>query len=239
MQVIISKNYRELSKKARDIIINEIKKNPKSNIAFATGKTPKLVYKELIRANKKKLVDFSKIKAFNLDEYYPIKKSSKQSYNYYLFKNLFNHINIKTSNIYLLNGKAKAPKKECENYEKLLKKNPIDLMILGVGTNGHIAFNEPSSSYNSKTRLVNLNKETLKRNSKYFKGINKVPAKALTIGIKNILAAKKILLLASGKEKVVPIKHLIKGKISKEFPLTYLKKHKSLIVIIDKEAAGI
>ena len=125
-------------------------------------------------------------------------------------------------------------KKECKNYENLLKRNPINIMILGVGVNSHIAFNEPGSNLNSKTRLIKLSRRTIKSN---FKNKKNHPAKALTIGIKNILAAKKVLLLASGKEKEKAINNLIKNKPNKKFPVTFLKKHKNLTLILDKEAA--
>ncbi len=230
MKIIKTKDYKEMSKKASEIIIQEIKKKPTLTIGFASGKTPLGLYKNLTDSYKKSKTDFSKIKAFNLDEYYPIKRNNKKSFHYYLNKNLFNYINIKKTNINLLNSETKSPDKECKNYENKIKKNPIDIQILGVGINGHIAFNEPGSKLNSKTRLINLSKETIK--------INKLKnsTKALTMGIKTIMSAKKIILLASGKNKREAVKHLLKGKENKNWPVTYLKKHKDLIVIIDKGA---
>ena len=198
MKLIKTRNYNEMSEKAADIVINEILKKPNLTIAFATGKTPIELYKNLVKAYRQDEIDFSKIKAFNLDEYYPIKKSNKKSYYYYMFKNLFNHINIKKSNINLLNGETKNPDKECRDYENKIKKNPIDIQILGVGVNGHIGFNEPGSDFNSLTRLVELAD---------FK------EKALTVGIKTIMKSKKIILLASGKNKKSAIRCLIKGNI--------------------------
>ena len=154
MKLLVVKNYKGLSAKAAEIIVNEIKKKPTSVIGFATGKTPKRTYKLLVKAYKKGKVDFSKIKAFSLDEYYPIKKSDKKSFYYYLHKNLFNKINIKKSNINLLDGEAKNSNEECKSYEEKVRRS--DLIILGVGINGHIAFNEQGSLKNSKTRLVKL-----------------------------------------------------------------------------------
>ncbi len=230
MFVIKTKNYRELSKRACDIIAREILKKPDLTLGLATGNTPLGLYKELIKEYKKNKIDFSKVKSFNLDEYYPIKKKDKKSFYYYMFKNFFNKIKIKKSNINMLNGETKSVKKECLNYEKKIKKNPIDVQILGVGVNGHIGFNEPGSDFNSKTRLIELTKETIKRKSRFGK---KVPAKALTMGIKTIMKAKKIILLASGKPKAKAIQHLIKTKSDKDWPVTALKKHKNLIVIIN------
>lgn len=223
MKIIKAKSYKELSKTACDIIIKEVFKKPNIVIGFATGSTPLELYKELVREYKKKDIDFSKVTTFNLDEYYPIKKNNKKSYRYYMYKNLFGHINIKKSNINLLNGEAKNPEKECVNYENKIKRKHIDIQILGVGSNGHIAFNEPGTSLNSRTRLI-----TWPDNKK-----------GLTMGIKTILSAKKIVLLASGKKKAKAIKQLIKGKIDKRYPVTYLKKHRSLILIIDKSAASL
>lgn len=222
MRIIKTKDYNEMSDKATQILIREISKKPNSVIGFATGHTPLGFYKNLIKEYKKGKVNFSKTISFNLDEFYPIKKTNKKSYYYYMHKNLFNHVNIKKSNINLLNGETKSPGKECKNYENKIKKHRINIQILGVGVNGHIAYNQPGSKINSKTRLVKLKDK-----------------RALSMGIKTILSAKKIILLASGKKKAKAIKQLVKGKISEEFPVTYLKKHKNLIVIADKEACSL
>lgn len=228
MKLLKVKNYNEMSEKACEIIIKEINKKPNLVIGFATGKTPLGLYKELVKAYKNKKLDFSEIKAFNLDEYYPIKKTNTKSFYYYLHKNLFDKINIKNGNINLLNGEAKNPKKECKNYENKIKKNSIDLQILGVGVNGHIGFNEPGSDFNSKTRLVKLASGTVKG--------KKIPHSALTIGVSTILSAKKIILLASGKKKAEAIKCLIECKPNSCCPVSFLRKHKDLTVIVDKGA---
>jgi glucosamine-6-phosphate deaminase len=237
--LIIKKNdYEELSKLAAKFVINEISKNPNLTIALPTGKTPIGTYKLLIKAFKNKKVNFSGVGCFNLDEYYPIKKNNKNSYYYYLHKKFLNHVNIKKSNINLLNSEAKTPEKECRNFENKIKKNQIDLILLGVGINGHIAFNEPNSPTNSKARVIKLSSQTLKSNSKYFKN-KKMPKYALTLGISTILSSKKIILLASGKNKAKAIKYLIEKPINKLYPVSFLKRHKNLIVIIDKQAASL
>jgi glucosamine-6-phosphate deaminase len=236
MKLIKVKNYNEMSEKALEIIIKDINKKQNLTIAFATGKTPLRTYKNLVEEYNKGKINFSGIKAFNLDEYYTIKKSNKQSFNYYLHKNLLDKINIKKENIFLLNGEAENPEKECNDYENKIKKRKIDLMILGVGVNGHIGFNEPGSKINSTTRLVTLDKETIKRNSGIFR---KAPSKALTIGVKTILSSKKIILLACGKEKANAIEHLIKKEATSEYPVSFLRKHKNVFVIIDKEAGSL
>ena len=159
MEIIRVNNHKELSEKAGRIIINEILEKPNITIGFATGATPLGLYKELVKAYKKKKINFSKVKSFNLDEYYPIKKTDKKSYYHYMFNNLFNHVNIKKKNLNLLNGETKNSEKECKNYETKIKKNPIDVQILGVGANGHIAFNEPGSTFNYKTREYELTRQ--------------------------------------------------------------------------------
>lgn len=230
MKLLKTKNYKEMSEKAAEVIIKYINKKPNSTIGFATGKTPLKLYKILIKANKKKKIDLSKIKAFALDEYYPIKKSNKKSFYYYMFKNFFNKVNIKKSSINLLNGETKNPKKECEDYEKKIRKNTIDIQILGVGVNRHIGFNEPGSLKESKTRLVELSPETIKNNK--IKNIKR----GLTMGISTIMGARKIILLASGKKKAEAVRCLIKDNPCKDYPVSFLKKHKNLIIIIDKGA---
>jgi len=221
MKLIEVKNYKELSRIASDIIVEEIGKKPASVISFATGKTPKKTYKNLVNAYKNKKVDFFKITALDVDEFYPIKKESRKSYYQYLFRNLFDKVNINKKNIHLLDGNTKDPEKECSNYEKKIKENPIDLQILGIGENGHIGFNEPGSSRNSKTRVV---------------GLTHIKGTGITMGIGTIMKAKKIILIASGKKKAKAIYGLINGKITEEVPASFLREHKDLIVIIDKKA---
>ena len=169
MKIIKVKDYKEMSDRAAEIVIREIKKKPNLVLGCATGRTPIGLYRRLVRAYKKGEISFSKIKAFNLDEYYPIKRSDKRSYYFYIFKRLFNKVDIKKIDVDILNGEAKDWKKECERYEAKIKKNPIDLQILGIGVNGHIGFNEPGSSFESKTRIINLTGVTVKRNSKILK----------------------------------------------------------------------
>lgn len=230
MKLIKVRDYGELSKKAGEIVVEEIKKKPNLVLGLASGRTTLGLYKNLVKAYKKKQISFSKVGIFNLDEYYPIKKRSKKSFYDYFYNNLFNYVDIKKPNINLLNPETKNPKKECEDYERKIKRNSIDLQILGLGVNGHIGFNEPGSLKNSKTRLVELSEETRK-----VKKLGK-SAHALTMGIGTILKAKKIILLASGRKKAEAIKHLIKDKPDSNWPVSYLRRHKDLIVIVDRGA---
>ena len=219
MKLIKTKSYNNMSEKAAHIVIHEILKKPDLAVAFATGKTPLGLYKHLVKAYKQGRIDFSKVKAFNLDEYYPISKKNKESFYYYLHKKLFDKVNIPKKNLNFLSGEPKNWQRECGDYERKIAGSKVDLVILGVGVNGHIAFNEPGSALNSRTRLVELKHKAVRK-------------KALTIGISTILSAKKILLLASGKKKANAIKCLRKCKPGKSCPVTFLKKHKNLIVII-------
>lgn len=236
MKIIKVKNYKELSKKAAEYVIREIKKKPNMVLGCSTGRTPIGLYKRLVKAYKKGDISFSKIKTFNLDEYYPVKRTDRRSYYRAMFKRLFNKVDIKKRNVHILNGEAKSWKKECESYERKIRENPIDLQILGIGVNAHIGFNIPGSSFNSKTRLVHLKSVTIKRNS-LFLG-KKVPETALTMGVKTIMKAKKLILLASGKDKRDAINCLVKGKISSSCPASFLRRHKNFTLIVDKAALG-
>ena len=239
MKLIIKKNYEEVSKEAANILINEVNLYPSLTIGFATGSTPLGVYKELIDAYKRKKVDFSKITSFNLDEYYPITKEDSQSYYYFMRTNLFNHINIPKENINMLNGLAKDPEKECEKYEEKLKISRPNVQILGIGSNGHIAFNEPGSSFSSKTRKIILTDKTRKDNSRFFDNEDDVPKFALTMGLDTIFKSKKIILLAAGIEKAKAIKKLLEEDINPACPASILRKHKNTTIIVDEAAASL
>jgi len=239
MKVIITKNYSELSKKASEIIIKETAAKANLVMGFATGSTPLGLYRELIKAERAGKINFSRVTTFNLDEYYPIKRTDKNSYCYFMFKNLFNKVKIKKSKINVLNSETKNPREECKLYQDKLGRNKIDIQILGIGSNGHIGFNEPGSSFNSRTRLVNLTEKTIKDNSRFFARKEDVPKKGLTMGIADIMDAKKIVLLASGPNKAKAIKRMIEGPINKSCPASILQKHPNTIIILNKEAASL
>jgi len=240
MRFIITKNYQALSKLAAEYVIKQIRKKPKSVLALATGQTPISFYHELVRAYKKKQVDFSRVKTFNLDEYTGVSKNDKHSYHYYMSNNFFKYVNLKKENIFLPNGRAKNLAKECLNYESVIKKSGgIDLAILGIGQDGHLAFNEPGSSFTSKTRVVKLALSTRRANAKFFnKRLSLVPKKAITMGLATIRQAGNILLLVSGKEKAETVDKALTGKVTRKVPASVLQTHKRVTVILDKEAAG-
>jgi glucosamine-6-phosphate deaminase len=237
MRIIKAKNYNELSKKAATILLNEVMLHPDITIGFATGSTPLGLYKELIKAHKNMNVDFSDVKTFNLDEYYPIDKENSQSYYYFMWENLFKYLNLKKNNINLLDGTTNDPEKECSDYEQRLLDNGIDVQILGIGSNGHIAFNEPGSSQKSKTRVVDLSENTIQDNARFFENKKAVPKKALSMGLGSIMTAKKIIILATGKNKAEAVKKMVEGPVSEDCPASILQKHPNVALIIDLDAA--
>ncbi len=237
MKTIICKTYEEMSKVAADEISSLVKKNPACTLGFATGSTPVGLYRELIKKYENGTLDLSSVTTFNLDEYYPIAKENDQSYDYFMHKNLFDHVNINPDRINIPNGSADDPEKECAEYEKKLEENgAVDLQILGIGQNGHIGFNEPGDALYASTHMTFLTESTISANARFFEHENDVPKKALTMGIGSILKAKKILLLANGKSKHAALSALLDDKITTANPATLLKTHPNVILICDEAA---
>jgi len=239
MRVIIEKNYDAMSKKAAMIIADQIREKPNSVLGLATGSTPTGVYKELIRMHKEEGLDFSRIVTFNLDEYYPLSPTNHQSYHYFMQKQLFEHININSSNIYFPDGMVKDVKVFCQWYEDEIEKaGGVDLQLLGLGGDGHIGFNEPGSSLGSRTRIKSLNAETIKDNSRFFEKAEDIPKYAITMGVGTIMDAKRCLLLVSGGNKAKVIAKAIEGPITAQITASILQMHKELIVVTDVDAAS-
>lgn len=238
MRILEVKDYQEMSKKAANIVASQIILKPNSVLGLATGSTPIGMYQDLIKIYQKGYIDFSDIKTFNLDEYYKLPKDHPQSYYYFMQQYLFNHININPDHTHIPNGMAKNIEKECEEYEQKIKDaGGIDLQVLGIGKNGHIGFNEPDNVFERKTHLVNLKEQTIQSNARFFDSIEQVPTQAITMGIQTIIDSKKILLLASGKNKADAIYQCIYGKISPQVPASILQLHPDVTFIIDEEAA--
>ena len=239
MRVIVCENYEEMSKEAARVVESQLVIKPDSNLGLATGSTPIGMYQILIEKYKAGELDFSKVTSFNLDEYYPIKKSNNQSYQYFMNEQLFDHINIDKNNTYIPNGETQDAETECKNYDALLKAHGgVDLQVLGIGNNGHIAFNEPDANLIAGTHVTGLTKSTIEANSRFFEKEEDVPTQALTMGMASILSAKKIIILASGKGKNPAVKELLNDKITTSNPATLLKLHNDVILICDKEAYG-
>ncbi|HOK55750.1 MAG TPA: glucosamine-6-phosphate deaminase [bacterium] len=241
MRVIITKSYEEMSKEAAKIVKDLIKKKPNCVLGLATGSTPIGLYQELIRIHKEENLDFSNVITFNLDEYYGLSPEHPQSYRYFMDVNLFNGINIKKENTHVPDGKISIDKIEeyCKSYEEMIKKaGGIDLQVLGIGGDGHIGFNEPGSSIYSRTRLVALDEQTIKDNSRFFEKVEDVPRFALTMGVGTILEAKEIIFLANGIKKAEVVAKAIEGPITSQITASVLQLHPKVTVILDEEAAS-
>lgn len=237
MEVIIKNNYEEMSKEAAKYLINTVKQNDNAVLGLPTGSTPIGMYKSVIE-NYKNNISFQNVKTFNLDEYVGLDETNINSYRYFMEENFFSHIDIKKENIHIPSGMAKDMEKECLDYENLIKSDgPVDIQFLGIGNNGHIGFNEPADYFQPNTHLVSLTEDTIKANRRFFECEEDVPKTAITMGIKTILSAKKIILLASGESKAEAILKTVKGKITPQVPASVLQLHNDVILIIDKEAA--
>ncbi|NQU73659.1 MAG: glucosamine-6-phosphate deaminase [Candidatus Omnitrophica bacterium] len=239
MKVIVCKSSDEMSKAAARIFAERIKKKPNIILGLATGGTPVKMYKELIRIHKEEGLDFSNVRSFNLDEYLGITSEHDQSYRYFMNTNLFDHININKANTHVLSGVAKDPAAECKAYEEAIKKaGGIDIQLLGIGGNGHIAFNEPGSAKDSRTRVVDLTKTTIEDNARFFKSANEVPKQALSMGNGTILEAKEIVLIADKTSKADAIAKSIEGSPTEQVPASLLQAHKNTTFVVDKDAAS-
>ncbi|MDP6670342.1 MAG: PfkB family carbohydrate kinase [archaeon] len=234
----VKKNYREMSKAAASVVIELVKRKPDASLALATGETPKLLYFLLASAHKRGKVDFSRAKFFALDEYVGLGKSDRNSFGQYLMRKFLDKVNAKRQNTFLLNSLSRNLRGKCKRHEAAIKRRGIDLCILGVGRNGHVAFNEPGSSENSITRVVKLKPQTRKVNGKNFSS-GLAPERALTIGLKTIrVNSMQILMLASGKNKRQAVKCMLKGKSVSRCPAATLQSHRNVAVLVDKAAVA-
>ena len=241
MEIVICKTKEEASKLAADMITAAVKKNPKTVLGLATGSTPVAMYTEMAKAVKAKKVSYKSVKTWNLDEYVGLPGTHDQSYRYFMNQNLFEKIDIKLSNTHVLNGMAKDPAKECATYEAQIKKaGGIDIQVLGIGSDGHIAFNEPGTSLSSRTSVVYLTPSTIKDNARlFFKGKEKeVPTRALSMGVGTICEAKKVIMLAFGKNKADAIKGCVEGPMSQFCTASALQAHNDAWIFCDEEAAS-
>jgi glucosamine-6-phosphate deaminase len=239
MLLVIKKDYQEISHEGAIIIANLIRKKPDSVLGFATGSTPLGMYKQLIRLHREEGLDFSKVVTFNLDEYVGLPPSHNQSYQYFMWENLFKHINIDFRYVHMPTGMADDIEHFCYWYEDKIKEyGGIDLQILGIGVNGHIAFNEPGSSLGSRTRIKTLSEHTCQDNARFFKNKEEVPKYAMTMGVGTIMEAKRLLLLASGTAKADAIRNAVEGPITAKFPATIVQMHPYATILMDREAAS-
>lgn len=197
------------------------------------------MYREIVKMYREGKFTFKDVTTFNLDEYYGLDRENPQSYYFYMMEHLFKHVDIDENNINIPNGRAENIEKECIEYEeKIEKAGGIDLQILGIGKNGHIGFNEPDVKFEAKTHLVRLDEDTIKANSRFFNSIDEVPTKAISMGIKTIMHARKIVLLASGKQKAEIIEKMVNGPITPDVPASILQLHPDVTLILDRESAS-
>ncbi len=240
MLVLIKASYEELSSEAARIVASAVRSKPSVTLGLATGSTTLGMYKELGRLHKEQSLDFSRAVTFNLDEYLGIAAEHPQSFHRFMHENFFAHVNAKPGNIHIPDGTIGGDYEEyCDSYERAIREaGGIDLQILGIGRNGHIGFNEPTSSFGSRTRLKVLTDETIEDNRKFFSAEEEMPQCAITMGIGTILEAKKILLLATGEAKAETVAEAIEGPITASVTASCLQLHPDVTFVIDEAAAG-
>ena len=238
MNIIVVKDYDAMSEKCAEIFIKQLQAKPNSVLGLATGGSPVGTYKLLVEAYQKGLIDFKNVSTYNLDEYCGISILHPQSYYYFMHENLFNHVDIVEDNVHLpsASGNSENIAYQCEQYNKMLASVEIDIQLLGIGSNGHIAFNEPNTPFELETHVVELTDKTRQDNKRFFNSIDEVPTHAVTMGIKNIMQAKQIVMLISGKGKADTVKRLLDPTVSVDFPASILHKHPNVTVIIDEDA---
>ncbi|MHA6534612.1 glucosamine-6-phosphate deaminase [Paenibacillus sp. BAC0078] len=238
MNILKFKNDEDFAQTGANLIVSLLQSNPKAVLGLATGSSPIGVYAKLVEMHRKGIVSFAKASSFNLDEYVGLPGDHPQSYRSFMNKQLFNHIDIDLAKTHIPNGNAADLDAECIAYDKLLEEDgPVDLQLLGIGSNGHIGFNEPDASLSSGTHVVDLLQETLDANARFFDSQEDVPRKAVTMGIGGILKARQIVLLVRGEEKAEAVKNALEGPITTQCPASLLQSHPNVVVLLDEGAA--
>lgn len=240
MRIYSAKDYNEMSRKAANIISAQIIMKPDAVLGLATGSTPIGTYRQLIDWYNKGDLDFSDIRSVNLDEYKGLAADNEQSYAYFMKTNLFDHVNIKKENTYIPNGLETNIELECARYNNIIRSlGGIDLQLLGIGNNGHIGFNEPGEAFEKETHCVKLTENTIQANARFFDNIEDVPKYAYSTGIKNIMQAKSILLVASGEAKADALYRSLFGPITPSVPASILQLHNNVSIVADEDALSI
>ncbi|MEH6584850.1 MAG: glucosamine-6-phosphate deaminase [Halioglobus sp.] len=239
MKVVILDRPHDVAQYGADIFARQLKQKPSSVLGLATGTTPLSLYRELIERNRSGEISFEQVQSFNLDEYLGLPSNHPQSYRHFMNHELFNHLDIDKTNTHVPAGNAHNPITACEEYEHAIRNSGgIDIQLLGIGRNGHIGFNEPTSCMTSRTRVKTLTRETIADNARFFSADETQPHLSITMGIGTIMEAKLVVLLATGESKAEAIKSMIEGPISAWNPASALQMHPSTVVIIDEAAAG-
>ncbi|WP_409228767.1 glucosamine-6-phosphate deaminase [Gudongella sp. SC589] len=238
MKIIVTDSYDEMSKAAAEIFEKEIRQDSKIVLGLATGSTPIGTYEELVRKYKEEKLDFSGVTTFNLDEYVGLDVKDPNSYRFFMEEHLFNHVNTNNENTHVPDGMTVNPDEYGEKYDKMIEAaGGIRIQLLGIGSNGHIAFNEPDEELPVGTGLVNLTIQTIEDNARFFKSKEQVPTQAISMGMGSIMKAKKIVILASGEGKAEIIKKLLeRGKVSTRIPATFLLLHPDVTLVCDRKA---
>ena len=237
LKVIKCKDYEEASKVASEIFIEAIKENPEITLGLATGSTPIGTYKNIIKAYNEGTISFKKVKTYNLDEYVGLPLEHPETYYNFMHTNLFNHVDVLEDNVHVPHAEKENMEESCRKYSEMLNDTTVDIQLLGIGANGHIGFNEPGTSFDQETFIVELTQKTREDNKRFFNSIDEVPTHAITMGIKNIMNAKKVVLVATGENKQEAVKKLLSKEVTVDFPASALHLHNDVVVIID-EAAG-
>ena len=240
MKVIIARDYSEQCSAAADIIEGIVRAKPDCCLGLATGSSPVGMYKELARRCAEEGLDFSRVHSVNLDEYIGLAPEHDQSYRYFMNTNLFDHVNIDKTRTYVPNGLEEDSDKACADYNEIIRSvGGIDIQLLGIGGNGHIGFNEPGEAFEKETHCVDLTESTIKANARFFESMDEVPKQAYTMGIKNIMAAKKILLVATGSAKADALYKSLYGPITPNVPASILQLHQDVTVVADEDALSL
>ena len=238
IKTIITNNYEDASDKAFEVFKEYLK--PGKVLGLATGSTPLGLYKRMVEDHKTNGTSYKEIKSFNLDEYVGLPLTHPESYYAFMHRNLFDHIDIIESNTHVPSGLGEDLDLQAKKYDEMIDNCPVDIQLLGIGSDGHIAFNEPGTPFDIGTHVTDLAESTIKDNCRFFDNdINKVPKQAVTQGIGTIMKAKNILLIATGENKANAIKAMLEGPIDVKCPASILQKHSDVIVIVDKAAASL
>jgi glucosamine-6-phosphate deaminase len=240
MLLVLKANAEELGREAARMVANAVRRNPALRLGLATGSTMLGMYQELVRLHREEKLDFSRLLTFNLDEYLGLPANHPQSFHFFMQQNFFSQVNVAPGNIHIPDGAIKSDYQQyCASYENSIRSaGGIDLQILGIGRNGHVGFNEPTSSLGSRTRLKVLSQETIEDNRKFFTAHEEIPQCAITMGIGTILEAKRILLLASGAPKATAIAKAIEGPLTASVTASALQLHPDVTFIVDREAGA-
>ena len=237
MKIIKAKDYYDMSRKAANIISAQIIMKPNCVLGLATGSSPVGTYKQLIEWYNKGDLDFSEVTSVNLDEYKGLPRENEQSYYYFMHDNLFDHVNINQERTFLPNGMEPDSEKECARYDQVIRATGgVDLQLLGLGHNGHIGFNEPGEAFEKGTHCVDLTERTIEANKRFFDSIDDVPKQAYTMGIKNIMMARKILLVVSGESKREALQKTLYGPVTPQHPASILQMHPDVTIVADEAA---